>query len=91
MNEQDLALLRRKERAIWRSAKLRRQLSAQSQVLVAPLAQADSVWGGLVWLRRYPVYAGAVLAIALALKPRTSLATLAHGWTVWRRVARFLS
>lgn len=89
MKDQDLALRLRQERAIWRSAQLRRQLSVQSQVLLVPLAQADRVIGGLVWLRRHPVYLAAALALAVAVKPRKTLSTLRRAWAVWSGLERF--
>ena len=66
MSAQDLELRLRQERAIWRSAQLRRDLSVQSEVLVLPFAQADHVRDGLVWLRRHPVYLAALVAVAIA-------------------------
>ena len=90
MSAQDLELRLRQERAIWRSAQLRRQLAVQSEVLVAPLAQADRVKGGLIWLRRHPVYLAALVAVVVAIKPRNALSKLGRAWTIWRTVERFL-
>ncbi len=89
MNAQDVELRLRQERAIWRSAQLRRELSVQSEVLVAPFAQADRVKGGLLWLRRHPAYLAALVAVVVAIKPRKALSTLGRAWTVWRTLQRF--
>ncbi len=90
MSAQDLELRLRQERAIWRSAQLRGELIVQSEVLVAPFAQADRVKGGLLWLRRHPVYLAALVAVVVAIKPRNALSKLGRAWTVWRTVQRFL-
>jgi len=89
MSAQDLELRLRQERAIWRSAQLRGELIVQSEVLVVPFAQADRVKDGLVWLRRHPVYLAALVAVAVAIKPRNALAKLGRAWTVWRTVERY--
>ena len=90
MSAQDLELRLRQERAIWRSAQLRRELSVQSEVLVAPFAQADRVKGGLLWLRRHPVYLAVLVAVVVVIKPRNALSKLGRAWTIWRTVERFL-
>jgi hypothetical protein len=89
MSAQDLELRLRQERAIWRSAQLRGELIVQSEVLVVPFAQADRVKDGLVWLRRHPVYLAALVAVAVAIKPRNALAKLGRAWTVWRTLERY--
>ena len=89
MSAQDLELRLRQERAIWRSAQLRGELIVQSEVLVAPFAQADRVKDGLVWLRRHPVYLAALVAVAVAIKPRNALSKLGRAWTAWRTVERY--
>ena len=89
MSAQDLELRLRQERAVWRSAQLRRDLVRQSEVLVAPLAQADRAKAGVVWLRRHPVYLAVLVAVAVALKPRKALSKLGRVWTVWCTVERF--
>jgi len=68
---------------------LRGELIVQSEVLVAPFAQADRVKDGLVWLRRHPVYLAALVAVAVAIKPRNALSKLGRAWTVWRTVERY--
>jgi hypothetical protein len=89
MSAQDLELRLRQERAIWRSAQLRGELIVQSEVLVVPFAQADRVKDGLVWLRRHPVYLAALVAVAVAIKPRNALAKIGRAWTVWRTLERY--
>jgi len=89
MSAQDLELRLRQERAIWRSAQLRGELIVQSEVLVAPFAQADRVKGGLVWLRRHPVVLAALVAVAVAIKPRNALAKIGRAWSIWRTVERY--
>lgn len=90
MSAQDLELRLRQERAIWRSAQLRRDLSVQSEVLVVPFAQADRVKGGLLWLRRHPVCLAVLVAVVVAIKPRNALSKMGRAWTIWRTVERFL-
>ena len=90
MSAQGLELRLRQERAIWRSAQLRRQLSVQSEVLAAPFAQADRAKGALLWLRRHPVYLAALVAVVVALKPRNALSKLGRAWAIWRTLERFL-
>ena len=89
MSAQDLELRLRQERAIWRSAQLRGELIVQSEVLVLPFAQADRVKDGLVWLRRHPVVLAALVAVAVAVKPRNALTKIGRAWSVWRTVERY--
>lgn len=90
MSAKDLELRLRQERAVQRSAELRRALSEQSQVLVAPLAQLDRVKAGLLWLRHHPVYLAVVVAAVVALRPRNVVSKLGRVWAVWCTVGRFL-
>jgi hypothetical protein len=90
MKPKDFELQLRQERALWRSAQLRRELSVQSEVLVVPFAQVDRARAGLVWLRGHPVYLAAFVALAVAIKPRKAVSTVRRAWTVWRTVERYL-
>jgi hypothetical protein len=90
MRAKDFELQLRQERAVWRSAQLRRELSVQSQVLVAPFAQVDRARAGLVWLRRHPVYLAGLVALVVAIKPRKAVSTLRSAWALWRTAQRYL-
>lgn len=76
-----------------RSHDLRRRLGHQAQVLERPLALADRARGGLQWLSAHPQWAAALLAVAVALRPRRALAwglKLWGGWRLWRQLRTML-
>jgi len=85
----DLDLLLRQERAVRRSAELRRELGQQSAFLIRPLFQAERAKDGLLWLRRHPVYVAVIVAVVVALKPGNALSKLGRACAVWRIVRRF--
>lgn len=89
MKPPELELRLRQERALWRSAQLRRDLKQQVQSLAAPLAQVDRMRSGLYWLRRHPLVFAALVAAAVALKPRHALTKLGRLWSLWRTFQRF--
>ena len=75
-----------------RNAELRRQLADDSRVLLAPLAVADRLLGGLRWLRAHPQWLLAAAATLLILRPRRSWRLGLRLWSVWRlwqRVTRW--
>jgi hypothetical protein len=83
MRQQQLELRVRQERALWRSAQLRQDLGQHAQAFVAPLALADRLGSGLVWLRRHPLALAAVVASMVALAPRQALPKAARLWSLW--------
>lgn len=89
MKPQELELRLRLERALWRSAQLRRDLAQQAQVLVEPLAQLDRVRSGLYWLRRHPLVLAALVAGAVAFTPRKAWSKISGLWSLWRTYQRF--
>lgn len=89
MKPQELELHLRQQRALWRSAQLRRDLAQQSQSLTAPLAQLDRMRRGLYWLRLHPLVLAALVAGAVAHKPRHMLAKWGRLWSLWCTFQRF--
>jgi hypothetical protein len=89
MKPRDLALRLRQERALWRSAQLRRDVAQHAQVLAGPLAQVDRLRGAVSWLRRHPVLLTALVAAAVALTPRKALSKLGALWSLWCSLQRF--
>ena len=89
MKPQALELRLRQERALWRSAQLRRDLAQQAQSLVAPLAQVDRVRGGLSWLFRHPLVLAALVAGVVAFTPRKALSKISSLWSLWCTFQRF--
>ena len=83
MKPRDLELRLRQERALWRSAQLRRDLAQHAQPLIAPLAQADRVRGGVSWLFRHPLMLAALAAGFVALVPRKALSKVSSLWSLW--------
>jgi hypothetical protein len=81
---QVLALKR--ERLLARSAVLRGRLATDGQVLVAPLAVADSVRAGLRWLRANPEWPLAAVVLLAVLRPGRALRFAARIWSGWRLV-----
>ncbi len=76
-----------------RSHALRQLLSHQAQVLERPLALADRARGGFQWLSAHPQWIAALVAAAVALRPRRALAwglKLWGGWRLWRQLRRLL-
>ena len=84
-----LDLRLRQERAVRRSAELRRELGQQGTFLIRPLVQAGRAKDGLHWLRRHPVYMALIVAIVVASKPRNALSKWGRAWAVWRTLGRF--
>ena len=83
----------RRERLRLRSTELRLQVAGQAQVLVAPLALADKVRGGLRWLQAHPEVPLLVLGLVVIARPRRALrwaGQLWWGWGVWQRGRRWL-
>ena len=90
--DQELAL--RRQRLVLRSAQLRLTLAMQAEVLHAPLALADSAWGGLQWLRRNPHALIAPVLLLAALRPARALrwaGRLWWGWRTFRQTGRWLA
>ncbi len=83
MKSRELELRLRQERAVWRSAQLRRSLALQAQTLAAPLQQVDRLRGGLFWLRRHPLALAALVAGVVAFTPRKALSKAAGLWSLW--------
>jgi len=83
---QVLALKR--ERLLARSAVLRGRLATDGQVLVAPLAAADSVRAGLRWLRANPEWPLAAAVLVVVLRPGRALRLAARVWWGWRLMQR---
>lgn len=84
----------RREQLRLRSTELRLQVSAQAQVLAAPLAVADQARAGLRWLRAHPEGPLLVLALVVVVRPRRALrwaGRLWWGWGVWQRGRRWLA
>jgi hypothetical protein len=86
-------LSRRQQQLLIRSAELRVALAQQAQVLQAPLALADHVRTGVLWLRDHPQWPiGALILLALK-RPRRTLrwaARLGWGWRLYQGVHRWL-
>lgn len=75
-----------------RNAVLRRQLTAHSRVLQAPLAVADRMLTGLRWLRAHPQWLLAGAATLLILRPHRTWRLglrLWSGWRLWQQLRRW--
>ena len=77
-----------RQRLLARSAQLRVELGAQSNVLRTPLTMVDKARAGWQWLHRHPEWPLGALALLLLLRPRRVLrwsGRLLWGWQIWRR------
>lgn len=89
----ELALARRQQRLIFRSAELRHRWAVAADGLRPPLATADRVVDAGRWVQAHPqaVLAGAL--VVLLMRPRRALRwglKLWTGWRLWQRVRREL-
>lgn len=88
-----VALQRRREALLTRSALLRRQLADDAQVLQGPLAVADRVRAGWRWVRAHVTWVAGGAALVAALRPRRSARLVMRvfwAWNAWRRAQRVL-
>jgi hypothetical protein len=87
------ALARRQQGLLLRSAALRSDLGHDLQRLQAPLALADRVRAGWLWLRAHPQAPLAAAVVLVVLRPRRAWRwglRLWWGWRSWQRVQRWL-
>jgi hypothetical protein len=89
----ELALARRQQRLIFRSAELRHRWAGAATPFRVPLATADRVVDAGRWVQAHPeaLLAGAVVLVLL--RPRRALRwgfRLWSGWRLWQRVQRML-
>lgn len=91
--ERQLALARRQQALLLRSADLRGALGRDLRRLQAPLALADRLRGGWHWLRAHPELPLAAAAVLVVLRPRRAWRwslRLWWAWRSWRRLQRWL-
>jgi hypothetical protein len=86
MNHHELML--RQQQLLVRSAQLRLSLKNQVQVFKRPLAVADQVQSGLLWLCRNPQLPLGALMILVVLRPRRALGWGGRLWRAWRLFQR---
>ena len=78
-------ILRRKQRLIARCAVERDAVAHALRELERPMAIADRILGVVQFFRSHPLLVGAVVAIFVVARRRTSVAgLLARGISVWR-------
>ena len=74
----------RREQLLLRSNTLRLQLAQQAQVLAAPLAIADNLHQGLLWLRDHPQWPLGGLVLLALLRPRRAWRWALRAWWSWQ-------
>lgn len=86
-----VALARRQQQLLGRSAELRGQLAHDARVWQPPLALADRVRAGARWLLAHPEVPLSAAAVLLLLRPRRALRwgwRLWSAWRLWQRLQR---
>jgi len=78
----------RREQLLIRSTVLRARVAQDARVLEAPLAVADRVRDGVLWLRNHPEWGIGAVVLLVLLKPRAALGWAARGWAAWRVLQR---
>lgn len=77
-----------------RSAELRIKISHDVQALHGPIALADRVYQGYLWLRERPFWmlggAGSAVSVLTLLRPRRVLRWATKGFWAWRLFKRFV-
>ncbi len=89
MNHRRAVLLARRQRLLLaRSTELRVHLAADAAVLQRPLALADRVHQGFLWLRSHPEVPLAALVVVAVLRPRRAWRWGLRLWLGWRTLLR---
>ena len=91
MSNEDLVI--RQQRLLAQSAQLRSTIATQAQLFSKPLALADKVQSGLLWLYHHPQWPVAVLCALAVLRPRRTIAwatRLWWGWNSFRRLQKWM-
>lgn len=93
MNRQAAALARRQQQLLVRSSELRSAFARDALAWQPPLALADQVHRGWLWLRAHPEVPLAAAAVVLVLRPQRAWRLgwrLWSGWQLWLRLRRRL-
>lgn len=93
MNAAHAELLRRRERLLLRSERLRVQWAAQVQALHRPLAVADKAREATHWLLEHPEWPLGAAALLLVLRPARTLRWAGYalqGYSLYRRAQRLM-
>lgn len=86
-------LLRRRERLLLRSERLRLELAAQVHTLRRPLAVADKAREATHWLLAHPEWPLGAAALVLVLRPARTLRWAGYalqGYSLYRRAQRLM-
>lgn len=90
----ELALARRQQRLLFRSAELRHRWSGAAAAFRPPLATADRVVDAGRWVQAHPEAVLAGSLVLLVMRPRRALRwglKLWSAWRLWQRVQRTLA
>lgn len=91
MSNEDLLI--RQQRLLAQSEQLRGSLATQAQLLSKPLALADKLQSGLLWLYQHPQWPVAIVCALAVLRPRRAVAwatRLWWGWNSFRRLQKWI-
>ncbi|MDH4289755.1 MAG: YqjK-like family protein [Aquincola sp.] len=88
MSGRALALARRQQVLLARSAELRIHAATQLSVLRPPLDLADQFRSGWHWLRTHPEWPIGVAIMVVVLRPRRALRWGLRLWSGWRLLRR---
>ena len=86
MSRRLLALALEKQRLVWRSEELRRELAGCAGGWAPAFAVADRLRLGLDWLRRHPQLVVATVVALFVARPRGVLKWAGRGLALWRGV-----
>lgn len=93
MNTSSAELLRRRERLLLRSERLRLEWASQVQALRRPLAAADKAREATHWLLEHPEWPIGAAALVLLLRPARTLRWAGYalqGYSLYRRAQRLM-
>ena len=91
-NQQQQALVQRRQQLLARNAVLRQRLGRDAQALRGPLALADQLRNGWRWLQANPQWVGLGVVVLIVWRPRRVFrlgGRLWAGWRLWQRLQRW--
>lgn len=88
MNQRAALLARRRERLVWRSDRLRRQMAVELRVLQPAFTWADRLQDAWHWLRSNPLAAMAGTLILTVYRPRRVVDVGVRAWSAWKLLRR---
>lgn len=90
MSDKRLKLALERQRLQLQSARLRDELTQQSEALLTgPLRVADALLAGARWSRSHPLVLAVLVGVVVALRPIRSVQWAYKGWRWWHTARRW--